>query len=67
MNLFAVSQFLRRQAAHGGVHMDGIDRFAVRMLIQYPAYCSEHVPHWFPDILAPMCRDKDQFTVSNPI
>ena len=63
----ASAQFFLCRPAHNRIHMDRIDRPAVRMLVKNPADGAEHLMHGLAQIFPAVSRDKDHFVISDPV
>ena len=61
------AEFRVRRLAHDGIHMNGIYRPDVRMLLDDAPYRAEHVVHRLAEVLAPVRGYHYQPAVGSPV
>ena len=60
-------QLLVRRLADERVHVDGVDRLGVGMLLHNAADGAEHAVHWLSQVLAAVRRDEDEARAFRPL
>ena len=60
-------ELLVRSLADERVHMDGVDRLGVGVLLHHAADGAEHAVHGLAQVLAAVCRDEDEAGALGPV
>lgn len=60
-------QLLVRRLADERVHVDGVDRLGVGVLLHHAADGSEHAVHGLAQVLTAVCRDEDEAGALGPL
>ena len=62
-----ISQLIFSCPPYHRIHVDRIHCIAIRVLVQYPKNCPEHMMHGFTKIFPSMCCDEDKLVIPDPI
>ena len=67
MNTITTTQLFISSFSNYRIHMDWINRLAIRMFIKNSTDSSEHIMHRRSKVFPSMSRYKNEFSIANPI